>query len=240
MVQPSFCFRFAIAMLLPIAMANSDHGQESGTAQGPSQMSCEQIAVLGAVRSPTFLKTQRRLRLLEVLAIVGGPTERAGKIIRIVHSACSESGMKAGGIHEYDLAEVLHGRESENPYVVAGEIVVIPESDSVFVVGNVRKQRGLAVSEGMTVTRAIALVGGVGKSSGLVTVRVHRNSSGGPRRDPIIVRLSAIIQGRTEDVLLQPWDIVEVSDDFGHFQSPKLSPPTWDPPLLPRKDNSCS
>lgn len=228
----------AIALFL-IAMTQPTHARQSASApQGPSQNSCQQIAVFGAVRKPSRVGAPQRLRLLEVLGKVGGPNERAGKTVQIVHSCnCSPCDKH---VDEYNLVDVLRGREEENPYVVPGDIVMVPEADSIFVIGNVWKQDALTFVPGMTVTRAIALVGGLGKNSGLVTVRIHRDSSQGPPQGPIVVNVKAIIRGSAEDVSLRPWDVVEVSDELGHFQSRKLSPPICDPPLLPRKDNSGS
>jgi hypothetical protein len=155
--------------------------------------------------------------------------------------------MKAGDIHEYHLREVLRGLESENPYVVAGDIVIVPEADLVFVIGNVIGGRSVRFSEGMTVTRAIAMAGVAIGSSERVMVRIHRNASDGTRQDPIIVRLKGVLDGHAENVLLRPWDTVEVSDGLGHFLVPRLSPPSWDPPLPkwnpplhPRKETSGS
>jgi protein involved in polysaccharide export with SLBB domain len=240
MVKSSLYFRFALMWLCLVTMASAGYAQDSGTARGSLRMSCRQIAVSGTVRHPSLLEVRSRMRLIEVLARVGGPTERAGKIIRVVHSCncspCSEVEIKAQGIQEYNLAGVLRGRERGNPYVAPGDIVVVVGADSVFVVGNVRKTEMVFV-EGMTMMRAIELAGGV-RMSDLVAIRIHRSSIGGPRRDPIIVSLRAIREQRAEDLMLEPWDIVEVSDELGHFQLPKLSNPAWDPPLFPRKDNS--
>src|SRR5258708_24669810 len=47
----------------------------------------EPVAVLGAVRTPSRFQLQRRVRLLEMLSHVGGPTENAGQSIQIVHTA---------------------------------------------------------------------------------------------------------------------------------------------------------
>jgi len=138
--------------------------------------------------------------------------------------------MKADDIHEYNLADVLRGRENANPYLAPGDIVSVPEADAVFVIGNVIRGRSIVLNGGMTVTRAIAMAGGTVRSSELVIVRIIRNSSG-TRQDPIIIRLKAVLDGRAENVLLQPWDVVEVSDQLGHFLAPRLSPPNWDPPL---------
>jgi hypothetical protein len=189
------------------------------------------------------------MRLLAVLVSVGGPNDGAGKTVRIIHtchcSPCDKIGMKAGDTDEYNLAGVLHGQENGNSYVAPGDIVLVPEADSVFVIRSMIRGRSVRFSKGMTVTRAIAMAGFAVRSSDLLTVRIHRKSSDGIRQDPIIVRLKVVLDRRAENVLLQPWDIVEVSDEFGHFQPLRLSPPSWDPPLpkwnpplKPRKGDS--
>jgi protein involved in polysaccharide export with SLBB domain len=253
LVKSAFHFGFATMLLLLIAMAQATPAQQSANApQDVSQKGCQQIAVFGAVRTPSRLDAPQRLRLLEVLGRVGGPNERAGKTVRIVHtcscSPCDKAEVKAGDVNEYNLADVLHGRENGNPYVAPGDIVMVLEADSVFVMGNVIAARSIAFNGGMTVTRAIAMAGGVvGRGSDLVTLRIHRKTPDGTLQNPVIVRLKAILDGHAENVLLQPWDVVEVSDELGHFQVPRMSNPIWDPPLpkwdpplAPRKDISRS
>lgn len=227
-----FQFRFAISLLL-VSMGQATYAQQSTAApQGLSQNSCRQIVVFGAVRTPGRFDASQRLRLLEVLRRVGGPNEQAGKTVRVVHpcncSPCDNPESKANVVNDYTLVDVLRGRENGNPFVVPGDIVMVLEADSVFVLANVTKLRSIRFSEGMTVTRAIAMAGVVVKSSALVVIRIHRTSTGA---SPIIVNLRAVIRDRTEDVVLQPNDAVEVSDDWGHFQPPRLWFPTWDPPL---------
>lgn len=243
-----FQFRFAISLLL-VSVGQATYTQQSTAgAQGLSQNSCRQIAVFGAVRTPSRFDASQRLRLLEVLRRAGGPKERSGKIVRIVHpcncSPCVNPESKANEVNFYNLVEVLRGREDGNPYVTPGDIVIVPEADSVFVMGNGITQGIIRFSERMTVTTAITMAGGaIRRGSDLVTVRIYRNTSDETQQDPIIVRLKAILDGHCENVLLQPWDSVEVSDELGHFRPPKLSSPTWDsplptwnPPLHPRKE----
>jgi polysaccharide biosynthesis/export protein len=241
MIKTSFNTCFIITLLLTGMV--SAQGQQSGAAAGSTQVSCNQIALFGALKMPGRLATQSGHRLLEVLALGGGPTRFAGKTVRVVHSCrcspCSES-EKAHDQDEYNLAEVLRGVAAANINVVPGDIVIIPFGDSVIVVGNVSKPGGLPLSERMTVSRAIALVGGISRSSDMVTVRITRISPAGQRQDPIIVNLKSVLERRTEDILLRPLDVVEVSDEQGHFLLPGLSPPVGDPPLLPRRDNSGS
>ena len=221
--------------LLLIAMAHATQAQQTtSTPQVPSQQICRQITVFGAVRTPGRLDTTVRLRLLEVLGKVGGPNERAGKTVRIVHtcncSPCEKLEMKPGDVNEFNLVDVLRGDENGNPFVAPGDIVIVPEAELVFVIGAWREIRILFV-RGMTVTRAIAMAGGLISSSALTTIRIYRTSSNGRRPEPIMINLKAITEGRAEDPLLKPLDLVYVSDDQGHFRPLRLSPPTWDPPL---------
>ena len=248
LVNSPFQFRFVISLWL-MSMAQAAYAQQATAAPpGLSQNNCRQIVVSGAVRTPSRFDAPQRLRLLEVLTRGGGPNEQAGKIVRIVHpcncSPCDNPESKTNDVNDYLLVDVLRGGKNRNPYVVPGDIVMVSEADSVFVLGNVTKLRSIRFSEGMTVTRAIAMAGVVVKSSALVIIRIHRTSTGS---SPIIVNLRAVIRDRTEDVVLQPSDVLEVSDDWGHFQPPRPWYPTrdpplpkWDPPLGPRKEASGS
>lgn len=90
----------------------------------------------------------------------------------------------------------------------------------------------------MTVTKAFAMAGGAVRNSSLMTIRIYQNGSYWIGRNPIVVRLKAVLDGDAEDVLLQPWNIVEVSDEQGHFRPHQPVTPSWDPPLKPRNEDS--
>lgn len=118
----------------------------------------------------------------------------------------------------------------------------VPQGQVVFVIGNVINARGIAFREELSVMRAIAMAGGVRKVNDLVSIRIHRKLA--PRRYmTAAVNLKAIIKGIVAAPLLQPGDIVEVSNGQGHFLLPDSfgsPPPLWDPPLIRRKEDICS
>jgi len=220
-------------------------GSDVARAQTFSQISCHEIAILGAVKTPGRLNVQGRMRLIEVLTLAGGPTARAGKVVSVHHfcncGPCSEAQTKTPEGIEYDLPAALQGQESANPYVEAGDIVMVPETNVVFVAGNLKK-RSLVFVPGMTLTRAIALAEGVTTSSDLTRVRIHRKVATGEATEKFVFNLKAIVQGQIEDPLLRPLDILEVSDQQGRFpldSQRMLDWPKWDPPLLPRKSPNC-
>jgi len=225
--------------LLLTTMSPAARGQQSESPRPALQNSCQQIRVIGAVQNPGRLDAPSRLRLVDIVARAGGPTARAGKIIRVVHACkcgrCSDE-EKAKEVHEYSLAEVLRGRDGENPNVNPGDIVVVPETELVYVMGNARRLTNIVFREGLHVSQAIAMAGETGSSDDRTTIRIDRVSSEKGYQNLFAVSLKAIKEGRAQDVLLQPRDFVTVSEVQGNSLSPLIGYPTIirDPPLIPR------
>src|SRR5437773_85254 len=175
-------------------------------AQSSSQTSCHEITVFGAVNMPGHFEMKRRMRLLEALAIAGGPNKRAGKTVRVIHSCkcspCSEAETRTSDI-EYDLATALRGRDSANPNLAAGDLVIVPETEVVFTRGNVLSEKSLIFREGVTLTQAIATVG-IARNSDLVRVKIHHPTTTSQRYSFEVVNLKAIKEGHVADPLLRP------------------------------------
>lgn len=210
-------------------------------AQTSSRSGCQEITVMGAVNMAGRFQFEERLRLLEILAIAGGPSGSAGKTVRVIHT-CTEREDKSPDVGEYDLSSVLSGKDSATPYLTAGDLVVVPETEMVFVIGNVSRSKSFIFREGLTLTRVLAAAGVV-QSSDLVRVKIHHPRTATQRYDFTIINLKSIYEGRIQDPVLRPWDILEVSDEDGRFvldDPSRLSPPGFrDAPLFPRKSPNC-
>jgi polysaccharide export outer membrane protein len=178
------------------------------------------VAFLGAVRQPSRFQLQRRVRLLELLSHVGGPTDNAGKTIQIVHTAtpslCDAPAQPESDTSEqsvldnYKLSDTLKGEEKSNPYVRPGDVVSIPEAEQAFVVGNVLRPAPIPLKERITVSRAIAMSGGTLPDTKSDRVRIVRQPPGSVDKMEIFVDLRAIDTRKAEDVVLQAGDIVDV------------------------------
>jgi polysaccharide biosynthesis/export protein len=177
------------------------------------------VAVIGAVNSPGRFQLQRRIRLLELLSFAGGPAERAGANIQIVHSAppstCDDETSAANddaqaAINTYTLDDTLRGGAQSNPYIIPGDIITLLEAEQVFVVGNVLKPSTIPLKEKITVSQAIAMSGGTLPDTQSNRVRIVRQEPGSNTKREIIVDLKAISSRRAEDVALLANDIVEV------------------------------
>ena len=180
-----------------------------------------QVAIIGAVNDQSRFELQRRVRLLELLTYAKGPSPKAGQTINVVHAPqawiCkrNEAEDTTPAFSSYKLVETLQGLPQANPYLEPGDIVTVPEADQVYVVGNVYTPLTILLKEPLTVSRAIAMAGGVRQDTKKDKIRVVRQEPGSAKRKELIVDLSAIEKRRAEDIALLPNDIIEVQTSAG-------------------------
>jgi polysaccharide biosynthesis/export protein len=180
-----------------------------------------QVAIIGAVNDQSRFELQRRVRLLELLTYAKGPSARAGQTVNVVHSTdtspCKQASENedTSAFSSYKLSDVLEGKPEANPYLEAGDIVTVPEADQVYVVGNVFMPLTIALREPITLTRAIAMAGGLKQDTRKDKIRVLRQEPGTSVRKEITVDLYAIEKKRSEDLALAPNDIIDVPTSAG-------------------------
>ena len=180
-----------------------------------------QVAIIGAVNDQSRFELQRRVRLLELLTYAKGPSSRAGQTINIVHSTtpspCKQTAENddATAFSTYKLSDVLQGDPQSNPYLEAGDIVTVPDADQVYVVGNVFMPLTISLKEPITLTRAIAMAGGLKQDTRKDKIRVLRQEPGTSVRKEITIDLSAIEKKSSEDLALVPNDIIDVPTSAG-------------------------
>jgi polysaccharide export outer membrane protein len=180
-----------------------------------------QVAIIGAVNDQSRFELQRRIRLLELMTYAKGPSARAGQTVNVVHSTnaspCKQAteNEDAAAFSSYKLSEVLEGKPEANPYLETGDIVTVPEADQVYIVGNVFMPLTIPLREPITLTRAIAMAGGLKQDTRKDKIRVLRQEPGTSVRKEITVDLYAIEKKRSEDLALAPNDIIDVPTSAG-------------------------
>jgi len=178
----------------------------------------KQVAVIGAVNEQSRFELQRRIRLLELLTFAKGPAAKAGQTINIVHApptlACQ--GSAAGNedptkaFVSYKLSETMQGLPGANPFIEPGDIITLPEADQIYVVGNVFTPLAISLKEPITLSRAVAMAGGVKQDTKKDKIRIVRQEPGTATKREILVDLSAIEKKHADDVALLPNDIIDV------------------------------
>ncbi|HEX8500232.1 MAG TPA: polysaccharide biosynthesis/export family protein [Pyrinomonadaceae bacterium] len=190
--------------------------------------------VFGAVRSPSRVQMQRRVKLLDLLATSGGITEAAGGDIQIFHTEalmCPEPEDLAAvpvdsykptdptqvGYDVYSLRELKDGKVEANPVIRPGDIVIVQEALPVYIMGAVRSPQGIYLKNNMQLKQAIAMVGGLGKEAKASQIVIWRRKKGQSEPEKMIVNYNEIKKEKAKDIELQPYDIVEVPDNSGGF-----------------------
>jgi polysaccharide export outer membrane protein len=188
--------------------------------------------VFGAVRSPSRVQMQRKVKLLDLLATSGGVTEAAGGDIQIFHTEpvmCPDAEDLAAvpvetfkpadptqvGYDLFSLRDLKDGKQSANPVVRPGDIVIVQEAQPVYITGAVRTPMSLYLKDGMQLKQAIAMVGGLAKDAKSSAVVIWRRKKGQSEPEKLVVNFKDIQKEKVKDVQLQPYDIVDVPDNSG-------------------------
>jgi polysaccharide biosynthesis/export protein len=191
--------------------------------------------VFGAVRSPSRVQMQRKVKLLDLLATSGGVTDAAGGDIQIFHTEpvmCPDAEDLAAvpvdtfmpadptqvGYEIYSLLALKDGKQEANPVVRPGDIVIVQEAQPVYVTGAVRAPMSLYLKNGMQLKQAIAMVGGLAKDAKSSSVVIWRRKKGQSEPDKIVVNYNDINKEKIKDIQLQPYDIVDVPDNSGSIK----------------------
>jgi len=181
----------------------------------------KQVSIIGAVNEQSRFELQRRVRLLDLLSYAKGPTAKAGQTINIVHSVQGSlcrpgaSDDPAQVLSSYRLSDTLRGDPKSNPYLEAGDTVTLPDADQIYVVGNVYTPLTIPLKEPITLSRAVAMAGGLKQDSKKDKIKIVRQEPGSLVRKELTVDLSAIEKKKADDVALMPNDIIEVQTSSG-------------------------
>jgi polysaccharide export outer membrane protein len=181
--------------------------------------------IYGEVRQQQQVVLTREARLLELLSFAGGVTEDAGGMIQVFRTRkpmCGEDNSDNDWISQskdstdvpsrmYSLTSVQQGREEANPIILPGDIVVVQRAAPVYITGEVVAPQGIYLKDGsLSLTEAIAKIGGVKREAKTKDIKIYRLKSNSKDRDIISVNYDLIKKGAQKDVMLEPYDIVEV------------------------------
>lgn len=180
------------------------------------------VSVYGEVRSPSQVTLTRESRLLELLSISGGVTEDAGGMIQVFRTQplmCSAEA-ESKNLNKtdtdvpsfmYSLSSVKQGRDEANPVINPGDIIVVQKASPVYITGEVVQRIGIRLPEGgLSLSQAIAMVGGVNREAKTKEIKIYRLKANSKEREIIAANYDLIKKGTQNDMMLEPYDIVEV------------------------------
>jgi polysaccharide export outer membrane protein len=179
------------------------------------------VSIIGAVGEPGIHQLQGRRTLAEVLSLAGGTRPDAGSRIKVTRQLewgaipVEGSQLDPSGkfyVAEVNLKDFLSASKPENNIqIFPHDVITVPQSELVYVVGAVNRAGGFPLNERESVTalQAVAIAEGLGPLNAAQDAKILRAMPSGERRE-IEVDLKKILAGKTTDVALQPNDILFV------------------------------
>jgi polysaccharide biosynthesis/export protein len=162
----------------------------------------QSVTILGEVGKMGRYVLKGPEKLLDALAEAGGPTDDAGDVV------ITRAFEGASGRETKDIVIKADDLLKDMTYLQSGDVIMVKKKEiaQIFVSGEVASIKAIPYVEGMTVSQAILMAGGVTKfgSKSKITIR-HKGS------DKLIkVNLADIEKGKAKDVPLMPSDQILV------------------------------
>lgn len=180
------------------------------------------VYIYGAVMSSYDLPVHRDVRILELLAEIGGLATEAADFSRVSVRRVRKDGQPYS--FSVDVQQVLReNREDKNIVIFEGDYIEIPKlsetrplaADFVYVLGKVGSPGRHPIIPGptpFTLTKLIAIVGDFQEFADRSKVRIIRTTPTG--RQPFEIDFDDIIEGKRADFELQADDLVYVTETW--------------------------
>lgn len=193
------------------------------------------VTVNGAIRTPARFRLLREVRLRELIVRGGGFTDDASgeiSIFRPPNLGCSADPPKDNGSQTLliKVTDLLRGDSAADIPVKAGDIVDVVRAMRVYVIGAVNNPRPVYSRSDLTVSRAIATAGGLSRDAENGKATIFRRE--GTETALIEADLAKIKRGETVDIVLKPFDILDVAGKGGAKRK--------FPPVAPEGGNSAA
>lgn len=181
--------------------------------------------IYGEVKTPAQIELRRRTTLVELISFSGGVTDDAGGMVQVFRTRAplcaaptDDSQWKSNNADAtdvpsrmYSLASIRLGKEEANPIIYPGDVIVIQKASPVYITGEVMAPQGIYLKEGGTsLTEAIAKIGGVRPQAKTKDIKIYRLKANSKDRDILTANYDLIKKGEQKDIMLEPYDIVEV------------------------------
>jgi polysaccharide export outer membrane protein len=164
------------------------------------------ITVLGEVHSPGRIELLAPRHLDDVIAMAGGTTQYAGKVIDIRHEATvtprTEMIQYSRNVDNHILGETM---------VLPGDTVTIKRAGIVYVLGAVTRPGGYLMQEDgdLSVTQALALAYGTTMPAAIRSMRLIRKRDEG-QVEEIPIPYRDMVKGKVAPLRLQAEDVIYV------------------------------
>jgi polysaccharide export outer membrane protein len=200
------------------------------------------VSIVGAVSHPMVMQLVRPTTILEALALAGGLTDDAGSNILITHGSLNPDLEPPGGpakspVQPQDVAPkgggqdpvapagptetirlkdlLVSGDPTFNIFVHGGDVVSVPRSGIVYVLGAVSQPGGYVLEnrgDHITVVKAMALAHGLSNTAKANSAVIIRQDPKTGVKQEIPAQVKKMLQRKVDDIPLDASDVLYVPD----------------------------
>jgi len=163
----------------------------------------EGISLMGEVNRPGVYSALGTHRLLDLIESGGGLTNKAGRVVTVVHRDDPE--------HPITLTLSSNaGKKAENNIeLLPGDTIVVSKAGIVYVVGEVNRPGGFVMEDNViTASQVLAMAAGPTHMAALNGTQMIRRTPEGLKDIPL--PLKKVLEAKIPDIQLQPDDIIWV------------------------------
>jgi polysaccharide export outer membrane protein len=166
--------------------------------------------VLGEVKAPGVYPVFGSRRLLDVIALAGGLSPSAGKVVTIAHRDDPGHPVK---IRLVKNAQSLGAQQ--NPVILPDDTIEVGKAGIVYILGAVNKPGGFLIdnNEHISLLEALVLAGGWDKTAALSKAVLIRKVPQG--HEQLTLDLKHVLKGHQADVRVENGDILYVPTSLG-------------------------
>lgn len=132
------------------------------------------VSVLGNVYKPGRFSLDRVSTLSDALAMAGGVSPNGSDVVTLSRTESDET-IKVN----YDLREIISNRNGNNPKVIAGDIVYVPDAPIFYIHGEVQRPGSFKLKRNMTIAQALSTGGGLTQRGTDRNIEVQRMDAKG-------------------------------------------------------------
>jgi polysaccharide export outer membrane protein len=177
---------------------------------GIAENATQSAALLGEVRTPGVYPTFGGRRLLDLIAMAGGLSPTAGKIVTIAHR---DDPTRPLMVRLIPNAEDLGAQR--NPVIQPGDTVMVGRAGVIYILGDVKKPGGFLIDNGehISLMQALTLAGGWNNEAALSKARLIRKEPLGHKE--MMLDLKHVLKGEQADIRVENGDILYIPASLG-------------------------
>lgn len=176
----------------------------------------QRVSVMGAVQKPGVFELTGPKTVMDMLALAGGVTERAGNQVHVYRQ--DDKGNRQSMVIDLmvlannTVAVTDGGKNAQaiNMAMQAGDVVNVPQTGMFFVDGAVGKPGSYPLGRNYSLRQALATAGGVDPELADYSAVTINRRHGPEKMQTISVDLNTVIAGTAADPQVQPDDVILV------------------------------